>query len=95
MELAGKPIHQQPSHSPTTRTHARALVQAVIFCNTKKKVDWLTEKMRESNFTVSAMHGERHTLGVAKGAASLCVSEAPKLGWGHQGAADACLSTVQ
>jgi ATP-dependent RNA helicase len=32
--------------------------QAVIFCNTKRKVDWLTEKMRSSNFTVSAMHGD-------------------------------------
>ncbi|KAI5064049.1 hypothetical protein GOP47_0021191 [Adiantum capillus-veneris] len=30
--------------------------QAVIFCNTKKKVDWLTKKMRSHNFTVSCMH---------------------------------------
>jgi len=30
----------------------------VIFCNTKRKVDWLTEKMRQNNFTVSAMHGD-------------------------------------
>lgn len=35
------------------------ITQAVIFCNTKKKVDWLTAKMREANFTVSAMHGVR------------------------------------
>jgi len=34
------------------------ITQAVIFCNTKKKVDWLTDKMRESNFTVSSMHGD-------------------------------------
>lgn len=34
------------------------ITQAVIFCNTKKKVDWLTTKMREANFTVSAMHGD-------------------------------------
>ena len=34
------------------------LPQAVIFCNTKKKVDWLTNKMRQANFTVSAMHGD-------------------------------------
>ncbi len=34
------------------------ITQAVIFCNTKKKVDWLASKMRENNFTVSAMHGE-------------------------------------
>jgi len=34
------------------------VTQAVIFCNTKKKVDWLTEKMREANFTVASMHGD-------------------------------------
>ncbi|XP_038190335.2 eukaryotic initiation factor 4A-III-like [Arvicola amphibius] len=34
------------------------VTQAVIFCNTKRKVDWLTEKMREANFTVSSMHGD-------------------------------------
>ncbi len=34
------------------------ITQAVIFCNTKRKVDWLTEKMREANFTVSSMHGK-------------------------------------
>jgi ATP-dependent RNA helicase len=32
------------------------ITQAVIFCNTKKKVDWLTTKMREANFTVSCMY---------------------------------------
>ncbi|SPT20836.1 unnamed protein product [Triticum aestivum] len=34
------------------------ITQAVIFCNTKRKVDWLTERMRTNNFTVSAMHGD-------------------------------------
>ncbi|CDR42133.1 CYFA0S08e03972g1_1 [Cyberlindnera fabianii] len=34
------------------------IMQSVIFCNTKKKVDWLTEKMRGANFTVVAMHGD-------------------------------------
>lgn len=34
------------------------ITQAVIFCNTKAKVDWLTTKMRDANFTVSAMHGD-------------------------------------
>ncbi|CAM9189824.1 unnamed protein product [Pylaiella littoralis] len=34
------------------------VTQAVIFCNTKRKVDWLTAKMREVNFTVSSMHGD-------------------------------------
>lgn len=34
------------------------ITQAVIFCNTRQKVDWLTEKMRKANFTVAAMHGD-------------------------------------
>ena len=50
------------------------ITQAVIFCNTRRKVrrfsvpvyvteqtiqvDWLTEKMRVASFTVSSMHGE-------------------------------------
>ncbi|KAF9682044.1 hypothetical protein SADUNF_Sadunf05G0067400 [Salix dunnii] len=34
------------------------ITQAVIFCNTKRKVDWLTAKMVEFNFTVSSMHGD-------------------------------------
>lgn len=34
------------------------ITQAVIFCNTRQKVDWLAGKMKEKNFTVSAMHGE-------------------------------------
>ncbi|EWM21323.1 eukaryotic initiation factor 4a-iii [Nannochloropsis gaditana] len=34
------------------------ITQAVIFCNTRKKVDWLRNKMVEANFTVSAMHGD-------------------------------------
>ncbi|XP_019235527.1 PREDICTED: eukaryotic initiation factor 4A-3-like [Nicotiana attenuata] len=34
------------------------ITQAVTFCNTKRKVDWLTSKMRENNFTVSSMHGD-------------------------------------
>jgi len=34
------------------------ITQAVIFCNTRRKVEWLTDKMREANFTVSSMHGE-------------------------------------
>ena len=32
--------------------------QAVIFCNEKKTVEWLTTKMRENFFTVSMMHGD-------------------------------------
>ncbi|KAH9038487.1 Asp-Glu-Ala-Asp box polypeptide 48, partial [Lactarius pseudohatsudake] len=34
------------------------ITQTVIFCNTLCKVDWLTEKMRAADFTVSSMHGE-------------------------------------
>jgi len=34
------------------------ITQAVIFCNTRQKVDWLAEKMREKNFTVSSIHGD-------------------------------------
>ena len=31
------------------------ITQAVIFCNTRRKVDWLTEQMHSREFTVSAM----------------------------------------
>jgi ATP-dependent RNA helicase len=34
------------------------ITQAVIFCNTRKKVEWLTDKMRAVNFTVVKMHGD-------------------------------------
>ncbi|KAK9471613.1 P-loop containing nucleoside triphosphate hydrolase protein [Dipodascopsis tothii] len=34
------------------------ITQAVIFCNTKRKVDWLTDKLTSRDFTVSAMHGD-------------------------------------
>lgn len=34
------------------------ITQAVIFCNTKAKVNWLAGQMRKSNFTVAAMHGD-------------------------------------
>ncbi|KDD76349.1 DEAD/DEAH box helicase [Helicosporidium sp. ATCC 50920] len=34
------------------------ITQAVIFVNTRRKVDWLSQKMRDSNFTVAAMHGD-------------------------------------
>lgn len=32
-----------------------SITQAVIFCNTRRKVDWLTENMHKRDFTVSAM----------------------------------------
>jgi len=34
------------------------ITQAIIYCNTRRKVDWLTDKMTQRDFTVSAMHGE-------------------------------------
>lgn len=34
------------------------ITQAVIFCNTRKKVEWLSKKMKENNFTVVSMHGD-------------------------------------
>ncbi|KAJ7823573.1 DEAD-domain-containing protein [Mycena olivaceomarginata] len=34
------------------------ITQAVIFCNTRRKVDMLTEQMLSREFTVSAMHGD-------------------------------------
>lgn len=34
------------------------ITQAVIFCNTKVKVNWLTDQMKKANFTVVAMHGD-------------------------------------
>lgn len=35
-----------------------SITQAVIFCNTRRKVDILTEQMKKADFTVSSMHGE-------------------------------------
>jgi len=34
------------------------IAQAVIFCNTRNKVEWLTENLRKKDFTVSATHGD-------------------------------------
>lgn len=34
------------------------ITQAVIFCNTRRKVDYLTEQMRTRQFTVSSTHGD-------------------------------------
>jgi translation initiation factor 4A len=38
------------------------ITQALIYCNTKKRVNELAEKMKENDFTVSAMHGEMDQL---------------------------------
>merc|ERR1712000_604745 len=34
------------------------IAQAVIFCNTRRKVDWLTDKMKQKDFVVSSTHGD-------------------------------------
>jgi len=34
------------------------ITQAIIYCNTRRKVDWLTDKMQQRDFTVSSMHGD-------------------------------------
>jgi len=34
------------------------ITQAIIYCNTRRKTEWLCEKMTLRDFTVSAMHGD-------------------------------------
>jgi len=34
------------------------ITQAIIYCNSRRKVDWLTQELRKRDHTVSAMHGE-------------------------------------
>merc|ERR1712032_1372664 len=34
------------------------ITQAIIYCNTRRKVEWLTDKMTSREFTVSSMHGD-------------------------------------
>mmetsp|Transcript_11840 Transcript_11840/g.27453 ORF Transcript_11840/g.27453 Transcript_11840/m.27453 type:complete len:422 (+) Transcript_11840:54-1319(+) len=34
------------------------ITQAIIYCNTRRKVDWLTDRMTQKDFTVSSMHGD-------------------------------------
>merc|ERR1712048_474921 len=34
------------------------ITQTVIFCNNRKKVDWLTQKMRAANFPIASIHGD-------------------------------------
>jgi len=34
------------------------ITQCIIYVNTRRKVDWLVDKMQQSDFTVSCMHGE-------------------------------------
>ena len=32
--------------------------QAILYCNTRRKIDWLKDKMESRDFTVSAIHGD-------------------------------------
>lgn len=34
------------------------ITQAVIFCNTRKRVQWLSQQLKDKDFTVSSMHGD-------------------------------------
>jgi len=34
------------------------ITQAIIYCNARRKVDWLTESLHSRDFTVSALHGD-------------------------------------
>ena len=34
------------------------ITQCIIYCNTRRKVEWLTQEMQSRDFTVSSMHGE-------------------------------------
>jgi translation initiation factor 4A len=34
------------------------ITQAIIYCNARRKVDWLTEQLHSRDFTVSVLHGD-------------------------------------
>lgn len=34
------------------------ITQSVVFCNTRAKVDWLSQQLKRANFSVSSMHGD-------------------------------------
>ena len=34
------------------------ITQAIFYCNSRKRVEWLTNELRSRDFTVSAIHGE-------------------------------------
>jgi ATP-dependent RNA helicase len=39
-------------------TQSSNINQTVIFCNTRKKVDWLNNELKKGNFSVTSMHGD-------------------------------------
>ena len=34
------------------------ITHTIIYCNTRRKVDWLTDKMTQKDFAVSSIHGD-------------------------------------
>lgn len=38
-----------------------SITSCVIFCNTRRKVDWLAQKMQEENYSVASTHGSLDT----------------------------------
>ena len=57
-----------------------AITQSVIFANTRRKVDWLTDKMRERDHTVSATHGDMDQVGAGGGCGCGCGWRVKRLG---------------
>ena len=53
-----------------------SITQAVIFLNTRRKVDWLTENMSQKDFTVSALVSNRNAGREQKEATSLLLANA-------------------
>ena len=35
--------------------------QAIIFCNTIRKVEWLTKSLQDQNFSITSIHGKMTT----------------------------------
>ena len=38
--------------------HTLTIAQSMIYCSTKRKVEWLTEKLEEKGFPISKIHGD-------------------------------------
>ena len=49
--------HTTPSPSPFALTTPQ-VTQAIIYCNSRRKVDWLSDQLTARDFTVSSMHGD-------------------------------------
>merc|ERR1712227_977913 len=53
-----KRFMRNPATILVERDESLTIVQAVIFTNTRRKVDWLTDRMKAKEFVVSAMHDD-------------------------------------